>query len=308
LLDVGLRSSITHSGVFIAPRISVGINLSPKLTFASAYDRRHQFSTELEEPREGSGKQPLFFLTQPRVADVAAVSLTHWSERTGESENNSFEAVIFSKRYRDKPVIELEDQEGPIKSRSFEFPKFQSLRANSHGASLSINRILAKKSLIQGSYTYQRVRDITPDGPTPTSWDAPHSVSLFGRSNINRNWSVNTTVLAHSGPAITPVAARILAPSKPTDTFLFSRYLMGRTNSSRLPGYGRVDIGVQRHWGRHQRTRVLSIQVLNILGRKNALEWDWTTFFCTKAGVCEEPAALRRGLPIIPTINFEAHW
>jgi hypothetical protein len=301
---VGARSTRMAARTFNAPRALLTRTLPNGARTSLSYSRRFQFDTELEEPSEGSGKQPLFLLDQPRMADVGAISVS----RTRES--GEWEIASFYKRYRDRTSLQgnpraFMDSTGVLPDS---FPAFDRIRGRSYGATASVTRQLGSRSLIQASYTFQRVSEEIKGAYTPTEWDAPHSVIVFATTPISRKWSFNIVSQWHSGAAATPAAERIFAPDADLSPFLQPRYLGGERNSGRLASYRRMDVGVRRESKRGKTEIAFSAQVLNIFAHRNSLEYDWASAYCTGSNACKTDKPTRAGLPIIPSLGLEIRW
>jgi hypothetical protein len=163
---------------------------------------------------------------------------------------------------------------------------------------------------VQGSYTFQRVREEYASGMYPTAWDAPHTLALFGSTPLGRKWTLNTVYHAHSGRATTPVLARIFEPDLrfPGSQDLLPRYIYGERNSIRVPPYHRLDLGARRAWQARGAEWVLSLQVLNVLFRENPVDYNWTQYFSNARSPSGERQAGRSGLPILPSIGLEVKW
>jgi hypothetical protein len=176
------------------------------------------------------------------------------------------------------------------------------------GAALSAQVQFLGEGMLQGSHTYQRVREQRAGKDIPTTWDAPHALSLFTSVPLASRWTVNAAYQGHSGRATTPVLLRVFAPgpTAPSDRGAPSRFILGEQNSIRVPSYHRLDLGTRYTWGRSSRW-VLSAQVLNVLLRTNAIDYDWAQYFSpveTSGG----NRGSRPGLPMLPTIGLEVSW
>jgi hypothetical protein len=116
----------------------------------------------------------------------------------------------------------------------------------------------------------------------------------------------------HSGAAISPVAARVFVPDERTYYGLLPRYLEGERNSFRLPAYQRLDLGTRKTWRRSRVDLTLSVQVLNLLFRRNARDVSWDLYYDYLAHGDPDPmgraAAGLPGLPILPSLGLEVKW
>jgi len=101
--------------------------------------------------------------------------------------------------------------------------------------------------------------------------------------------------------------ARIFARGNDDLKKMGARYIRGGRNSMRVPPYHRLDLGFRREgrlWGADV---TVFFQVLNLLFRENAIDYDWLQYF---RGISSghRSGAGRSGLPILPSIGVEARW
>lgn len=304
---VGARVWRTNDS-YVAPRVVVEFRPGDGLSVEASYNRRYQWDALLEEPVEGSISPPLFLLEEPRLADVLAASVEVGAIDLPGAATATVEVQPFWKTYRDRTFL---PPRPPGVSRDTAwpgFPGFDRIRGRSVGIAVGGKIGVAGEALAQVSYTYQRVREWIDGGAYPTSWDAPHTLAVFGSAPIGKGWTLNVAYQAHSGRATTPVFARIYTPT-PESMWLeiYERYLRGERNSIRVPPYHRVDIGLRRAgtlWGAES---TLSIQVLNLFARNNPIDYDWTQYYRSLRGTgLVRPG--RNGLPFVPTIGLELRW
>jgi len=283
-------------------------------------DRRHQFDAVAEEPREGSITEPTFLLDRPRITDMLALAGT-W-ERTGARRGSRSDwystwggqIAVYARRDRDRTMLEaalnpatsaaVVDTSAPS---AHTFPRFQRAPGRGIGASISAHVVLPNETIVQGSYTAQRVRERVDSMWRPTEWDAPHTLNLFAGIPIGRRWTLTSAVQIHSGMAVTPVAMRLLVPVSPFG--YVPRFIYGAPYSVRLPTYRRVDLGLRKEWSALGATWGTSFQVLNVLATTNPLERDWAAYFlCARLSGCNEFHYTRNGLPILPSVGLEVRW
>ena len=304
-VTVGSRLSLTKGRSFVAPLASLIWAIGPATRLSLVVDTRHQFDAELEEPREGSGKQPLFLLSTPRAVRTAALELAGDSSVAGK-----WEVAVFGRRYLDRTSLRgnpraFTDSAGFVPP---DFPEFDRIPGRSYGGTVSFTRTFARRSVVQGNYTFQRVMERTGAAYSPTAWDAPHALNLIGSTAISSRWVLNAAWQWRSGAATTPVAVRVFAPDGSLDPFLRSRYIPGERNSARLPAYRRLDVGVRREWRRRNMDIAFAAQILNLFARRNLIEYDWAAFFCAAANECSGAGEARKGLPILPSLGVELKW
>jgi hypothetical protein len=308
---LGGRATHTGEAWHPAPRLLLGVRAAESLQLEAALDRRLQFDSQLEEPIEGSISPPLFLLDEPRIADVAAVAADWTPSAMPFGGAGRVRVEAFAKNYSDRTILpelerwEVRDQAPPG------FPEFRRITGRSIGATLGGQVALGEDGLVvQGSYTYQQVREDLTDGTFPTSWDAPHALSLFGSMPLFGAWTFNVAYQAHSGRATTPVIARIFAPGYPENIGIIgnSRYLLGARNSIRVAPFHRLDVGGRRSWQARGAEWTISLQVLNLLFRSNPIDYDWWQYFQRLQGGNGLSGGGRSGLPILPSIGLEVRW
>lgn len=295
-------------GVHVAPRVRLGLRVSDALALEIALNRRHQWDAQLEEPVEGSVTAPLFLLEEPRIADVAALSARLEPDELAFGARGAFHIQAFWKEYRERPILpERPSGEGRPETAGPDFPAFDRIRGRGAGAMLSGRLAFPGGALVQGSYTFQRVFEEIAGREYPTAWDVPHTLVLFGSVPVGARWMLNAAYHAYTGRATTPVVARVFAPVDGNFNRINARYILGERNSIRVPPYHRLDLSVRREgrlWGADV---TVFFQVLNLLFRENAIDYDWLQYF---RGVSSghRSGAGRSGLPILPSIGVEARW
>lgn len=211
------------------------------------------------------------------MADVAAVSMSSGVGSLRTSSTLAWSAVAFAKRYRDRTRLvgsprRHMDSTGRLPEI---FPDFARIPGGSYGLALSGTRSVGAAALIQTSYTFQRVTERVRGADSPVEWDAPHVLSLFGSLRLRERWVANGVFQANSGQA--------------------SRYQ-------------RLDMALRRRWQARGVDWAMSLHVLNLLNRRNALPPDRESPSCTPSGECDPPERARGGLPIIPSLTLEIRW
>ncbi|HEU5175029.1 MAG TPA: carboxypeptidase regulatory-like domain-containing protein [Gemmatimonadaceae bacterium] len=305
----GVRvSGALEGSAHLAPRVVIRYEPSATWRAEGALERRHQHDAQLEEPIEGSISPPMFLLDRPRTADVAALA-ANWRVRPSRyTDGATVRLESFAKRYPDRTLLRDFELGESRDVAPADFPAFLRRRGYSVGAAFSAQVQFLGEGTLQGSYTYQRVREQRAGKDIPATWDAPHALSLFTSVPLARRWTVNAAYQGHSGRATTPVLLRVFAPgpTAPPDRGIRSRFILGEQNSIRVPSYQRLDLGTRYSWGRSSRW-VLSVQVLNVLLRTNAIDYDWAQYFST-VETSGGNRGSRPGLPMLPTVGLEVSW
>jgi len=110
-------------------------------------------------------------------------------------------------------------------------------------------------------------------------YDQPINMSLVGSYKFNKKWSVGTKLWVHSGTPYTPVVDAIEDAERPG----FYRPVYGKLNSDRFPTYHRVDLRIDRTFKRkNDNTMGAYFELFNILGTKNALEYNYNADYTEK--------------------------
>ena len=272
----------------------------------AALGRRHQFEAELEEPREGNIAPPLFVLAAPRIADVAAVSIAPPAMMPWGGTRATVELQAFAKHYRNRTVLADTALTYPS---SAPVPSFDRVPGHSVGLALSARLASPSGMAAQASYTFEQVRERLAGEWSPPAWESPHILSLFGSVPVGRGWSLNAVYQAHSGAAVTPIAARVFEPSFGGEASP-SRFLPGARNSARLEPYRRLDLSARKQWDGWGASWAFSIQVLNALARENPREANWLGLLCAQSGPADQcfPSGQIESLPILPSLGLEIRW
>lgn len=292
------RATLAYGAWRIAPRATAELVRGAYRVEMSA-ERRYQFTAELEEPIEGNVSPPSFLLRNPRTANIGSVA----TERRWPQRQLGNEVVVrvegFLKRYPDRPVLRSVTD-------SASFPAFDRVSARSTGLSISGRGALPGGVVAQGAYTYQTARQRTDEGWIPTVWDAPHDLSLFASLPLSRAWGLTATQRIHSGQAFTPVAYRVFVPDGALAGRFLARDIPGPTNSARVETYSRLDVGARRTWQTKHARWALVIGVVNVLARKNPLEYE--NGFVDAGSQGAKPIPSRGSLPLLPSIGVEVKW
>lgn len=306
-VSLGVRGSRHRDRWYIAPRFHAALGLGDGLELELAADRRFQFDGELEEPVEGSVSPPRFLLEEPMSAYLIGSALKIPAEVLFDGPEGTFRIQGFYKRYPDRAILRERPGGSDSDSLTLAFPQFDRIEGYGLGASVGARIRLGDRSILQGSYTFQRIRERRGEGEQPTVWDAPHTVTLFGSLEMADGWILNTALNAHSGRATTPVRARIFAPGESLGRELIARYLLGERNSIRVPAYFRLDLGIRREWIWDGVRAALSAQLINVTGRRNPVDYDWDQYFASLSGAAGGRSG-RSGLPVVPSLGLELRW
>lgn len=299
---------------YLAPRFASSLRLTDAWRLDLAADRRFQFDAIAEEPKEGSITQPTFLLHSPRMADILSLS-ANWRQpdTTDRTVTLGGALTAYVRRDRDRtilPAVVLGSASGQPTGAPVgvsEFPLFERVAGRTVGASAAADLHFRRGSIVQGNYTLQRVRERVDGTWRPTAWDVPQALNLFAGLPLTSHWMLTSAAQFRTGAAVTPVTARLFIPRG--DGQYVPRFIYGDVNSARVPAYRRIDLGARYAWNASGAQWTISVQVLNIANRQNALDRDWISYFgCVQRRTCSESGASRLGLPIVPSIGLQVQW
>ncbi len=300
--------------LLVEPRLAFTIRPSVGWSATVAYDRRHQFTAQTEEPLEGSIGTPLFLLDLPRRADIGSLALG-WSRspESGWLGRLSLDATAFAKAYRNDTRL-LGVRTTPTGEALDPYPEFERRPARAVG--LGVQATLATRQdrlTVQMSASAGRAEAPIAGIWRPTSWDVSLSGSTLVGLRVGHGWRLTTVFQGRLGVPSTPVVGFVRTPivyaEQGTDpNRLRRRFIYGEPNSIRVPPYRRLDLGLHKSWQRGRRESVLSIQVLNVLARGNPIDYEWERYYQEYGNLGVPSQRYRTGLPILPTIGWEMTW
>ncbi len=309
-LSIGSHLSLLNNAYYPSPRVYLDWKPAPRLTFNMAFNRRYQFDAVAGSPREVSVAQPVFFLERPRRADVSALSVAWEAPKLPGFANARFNWSIYDKRYRDRTLAELPtegDSYAASANDSQNSPLFSRGSGYARGISVSAELSTSKRLALYGTYTGERVREVSRGIERPSAWDIPRQLSLFASLSLTERLSLNYVFQAHSGPATSPVLYRVIVPLYQGYA---QRYVYGEPNGGRFPGYQRTDASLAYAWHARRADWKISLQVINLFDRHNGLDYNLSTYFeCVEfQSTCVNNGASLRSLPAIPSLSFSVRW
>ncbi len=287
---------------YLAPQTTLRRQVSECVAIEGAIERRHQFFAELEEPTEGTVGVPVFLLANPRIADIASAAID-W-QPTVHGGVVDARLVGYQRWYRHHVALPPVLAGGVLTASAL--PGFVDGTARALGLGLLARGAFDNGLAFQASYTYSRARERIGGAWSPRAADQPHNLVSFVSLPLPWRKLLFTSALqVHSGPAITPVAARIFViDNRNGEGLLTSRFLPGGRNSLRLAGYRRLDVGLKRSWHPSKAEVTLSAQMLNLLASTNPRAISWEGYF----NGASARASGTPSLPPLPSIGVEVRW
>jgi hypothetical protein len=302
--SAAVRATSIAGAIYSAPRVTLEAPVSVSTRLALSAERRFQLDAVPEEMREGALLPPVALLDTPRRMDAISLSAVRQLEN-GVNSRRSLRGSVFFRRYSDRPVLSDSAVAG---DNTWPYSVLTASTAISRGLSITGEFVRVQGLTLQGTYTFQQVSERYAGVTAPTAWDAPHHVSLFAAIPFGSRWAATVVGQLHSGAAYTPIETRILLPGLTTTPFYSSRLLLGERNSTRLPTYQRIDVGVGRTWARGRTEWGLSAHIINVLNRSNFLTYDWDLYFaCGSVTGCGRIVG-EQSLPLVPSLSFQVAW
>lgn len=299
---------------YLAPRFVSSLQLSQAWRVEFAADRRFQFDAIAEEPKEGSITQPTFLLQRPRRADILSVA-ANWHPWYAAEHPVKVDGTLtmYARHDRDRtilppetPVVRTPQPIDPPVGAA-EFPQFDRVPGRTVGASATAKLQIHDRTTVQGTYTWQRVRERVDGSWRATAWDIPQTLSLFAGVSVSRHWMLTGAAQFRTGTAFTPVVGRLFVPIGSGQ--YEERLFYGDVNSARLTPYQRFDIGARYGWTALRADWTINLQVINILNHTNLLDsYGLARFSCPVGQMCSGVGGSRHGLPILPTIGLQVRW
>ena len=299
-LTTGGRWMTVASRSHVAPQARLRWSAGRMLTVVFGADRRFQFDGEYGGRDELNVVQPMFLFDRPRISDGAGATMSLGGEQYG-SRFVTVDVTAFARRVSDRP-IGVDTRFGSDDSL-----KFDPTRGRSAGIATTLTVIDNARLSVQAAYTFQRTWQRADSIWIPSSWDLPHTLAAFAGVPLPRGWAFTFAAQLHSGIPATPVEKQVLVPTLRNPTGLTPRLFYGATNSARLPGFQRVDVGVRRSWKKAGLDWTVNFQVVNALARENPFAYNWRLYMDALA-TGREPPPSRTGLPILPSLGVSVRW
>jgi hypothetical protein len=131
----------------------------------------------------------------------------------------------------------------------------------------------------------------------PYDYDEPNVLNVVGNFKINPGWDLGAKFLYTTGHPYTPVNSAGTTVVNST-TFYLPQY--GPTDSARLPDYVRLDFSTSIKTVYDTWEWRIYLDMTNILGTKNVLQYEYNTDYSQKTAVYD--------LPFLPYLGFEVKY
>ncbi len=302
----GLRGTYFSNGNFwrFSPRLSADYNLTSSVQLQAAYGRYHQFLTL--ETNQAFTAFDAWYMSDtglpPSYGDQIALGV-----KASLGADIKLEVEGYGRTMRDlfKENQYRQDVAGvPYPDR------FQVGEGRAYGVEVLLRR---QEGQLNGflSYTFGRTErrfpniNVSEDGEPqyyPPNYDRTHSLTLAGNYQLTDKWRLTGTFNYNTGKAYTEPSFRFERTGGPDQSGPQGQnVLISAFNSSRLPAYHRLDIGVART-GRFFDVAdyEAQFQVINAYARRNVWFFQYPT---EPDGTIERTEVPQIPVPI-PNLSF----
>lgn len=278
-LDLGLRYNIaglTRAGTgFIEPRISVTYTPNPVIAFKVFWGRFQQEITTISNENEVINVfEPYIlvpeYLKTPEAEHYNAGVTFYFTDKI-----NLVSEVYYKKskniteiNYDKKYSSDYDLVSGEAESYGFE----NDLNYSNNFMHLSVGYTLA--------YSYKTVNNWT----YYPKYDSRHTLNCALEVNIGSGWKSMLTWTYKSGLPYTPIIGyydKLFFNPSTFNTNIYDYYfpysVLGDKNSTRLPAYHRMDIGVSKIFDLNYFRATVDASITNIYNRKNLFYYDRST-------------------------------
>jgi len=278
-LDLGLRYNIaglTRAGTgFIEPRISVTYTPNPVIAFKVFWGRFQQEITTISNENEVINVfEPYIlvpeYLKTPEAEHYNAGVTFYFTDKI-----NLVSEVYYKKskniteiNYDKKYSSDYDLVSGEAESYGFE----NDLNYSNNFMHLSVGYTLA--------YSYKTVNNWT----YYPKYDSRHTLNCALEVNIGSGWKSMLTWTYKSGLPYTPIIGyydKLFFNPSTFNSNIYDNYfpysVLGDKNSTRLPAYHRMDIGVSKIFDLNYFRATVDASITNIYNRKNLFYYDRST-------------------------------
>jgi hypothetical protein len=273
---VASRVNVTVGGRFdhyailsqarFSPRAGVKVRLTDALSWNASIGSYYQ--------------QPAFLFVSafPQNASLVPWRANHYVTGVAWSPGASLRvtAEAYRKQYTkypvasDLPTVSLANIGDTFDVREILFPLTSAGEGYSEGVELFIEKRLTSTLYGQGNLSFSRTRHAGLDRVLrPGSFDYPFVFNLLGGYRLSPQWEVSARLSFLAGRPFTPYDQVGSAEQRR------GVYDLTRVNAERAPGYGRVDIRVDRTFTVGDQPLNVFAGVQNVTGRRNFAGYSW---------------------------------
>jgi hypothetical protein len=306
--ELGLAGSVFQTDNryyhYLEPRLSSSYSLSRHAFFKLSYARMHQLVHLLSNSGTGVPTDiwiPSTRVIEPGESDQAAIG---FETKAGKEKNWRFTVEGFYKKLGG--LIELKEGISLFSaSSSWE----EKVETGGDGIIKGLELFLEKeKGSLTGrvSYTFtknqRRFRNINGGNPYPFHYNRLHDFSIFLNQKLNENVNISAAWFYSTGFPITLAQAKynfefplVDGSFKPEEVHVYNE-----RNSSSMPDYHRLDLGIHFKKKVEKGIRTWSISTYNFYNRQNA----YYLFYDRKKNTGEIGLFQFSLFPIIPSFNY----
>jgi hypothetical protein len=269
-VNVTLGGRVDHYAVLsegrFSPRAGVKIRVTEALSWNSSAGSYYQ--------------QPAFLFVSafPQNASLVPWRADHyvtglaWSPMPGMRVT----AEAYRKTYTGYPVasslptVSLANIGDTFDVREILFPLTSAGEGYSEGMEFFVEKRLTSRLYGQGNLSFSRTRHAGLDGVLrPGSFDYPLVFNLLGGYRLSPRWEVSARLSFLSGRPFTPYDQAVSTAQRR------GVYDLSRVNAERAPGYGRVDIRLDRTFKIGGQPLNVFAGVQNVTNRRNFASYTW---------------------------------
>ncbi len=312
LAELGLAGSVFRTDNryyhYLEPRLSSSYFLSEHAFFKISYARMHQLVHLLSNSGIGLPTDiwiPSTRSIEPGESDQLAIGL---ETKAGKEKNWSFSIEGFYKKLGG--LIELKEGVSLFSASSSWEEKVETGGiGNIKGLELFLEK---EKGSLTGrmSYTFtkneRQFRNINNGKPYPYHYNRLHDFSIFLNQKLNGNVNISAAWFYSTGFPITLAQAKynfefplVDGSFKPEEVHVYNE-----RNSSSMPDYHRLDLGVHLKKKVRKGIRTWSLSVYNAYNRQNA----YYLFYDRKKGSDEIGLYQFSLFPVIPSFSYSLEF
>lgn len=256
------------SGVRVSPRVGMDYAVSPRVTLKASAGQYYQQPSQLfllAYP-ENRGLEPF---RADHFVGGASVQLDAFTRLTVEGYRKNYRRYPVSSQILSLSHANVGDT---FAIRDTLFPMVSEGEGSATGVEAYVERRAAdtRRWHGQANVAVSRARYSGLDGiRRPGSFDYPVVANADGVFRLSEAWRLSARMTYLAGRPITP------ADNDASTTQRRLVYDLSRVNAERAPDYFRLDVRVDRSFGRGVRRVTLFAGVQNVTNRRNVAQYSW---------------------------------